>query len=92
MKFFFIRFVMGQVLVHKVKYFLNLCLHSFFFSRTVCPAFPDGKVAATLSPFTTKVASRLIRLSLVLNYSAAPVTCLFRRPPVLADYWAWQSQ
>jgi hypothetical protein len=66
---------MGQVHVHKVKYFLNLSA-LFFFSSTVCPAFPDGKVAATLMPFTTKSASRMIRLSLALNYCAAPVTCL----------------
>lgn len=67
---------MSQVHVHKVKYFLNLCLHSFFFLSTVCPTFPDGKVAATLVPFTTNVASRMRRLSLALNHSAAPVTCL----------------
>jgi len=69
---------MGQLHVHKVKYFLNMCLHSFFFffSSTVCPTFPDGKVAATLLPITTKVASRMIRLNLALNYSAAPATCL----------------
>jgi hypothetical protein len=76
---------MDQVHAHKVKYFLNLCLHSssnfssfffFLFSSTVCPAFPVGKVAATLLPFTTKVASRMIRLSLALNYCATPITCL----------------
>jgi hypothetical protein len=49
----------------------------FFFSPgTVCPAFPDGKVAATLLPFTTKAAIRMIRLSLALNCCVAPVTCL----------------
>lgn len=67
---------MGQEYVYKVKYFLNLCLNSFVFSSTVCPAFPDGKVAATLLSFTTKIATRTIRLSLALNYCAAPVTCI----------------